>query len=130
MNRLIFLAFGLVMGTALIVMTSGTAFSYPGHHGWRGQQLTQEQQTAAQEILTEHNKQCAPMLQQLMTKRSELDALYYGQSGDSNKMQELRKEIADIEGKLFTAEAELRKKLASAGISGGYGGMHHGCGHW
>ena len=126
MNRSKVLTSAMALGMAMIIGASGSAFAYPGNHGWGGQQMTQEQQTALQEIYSEHNKQCAPLQRQLMAKRSELDALYYGQNADSGKVQGLHREIADIEAKLFTADAELRKKLNDKGLVSGGFAMHHG----
>lgn len=154
MNRSTIFGTALALGMAVIIGISGTAFAYPGGHRGAGA-MTQEQQAAAQEIYAEHDQKTAPLRQQLMAKRSELDALYYSQNTDSGKAQSLYKEIADIQARLFTANTDLRKKLSDKGIPvgnhgmrgmncggmyGGYG-MHggsyggggrgmHGGGHW
>jgi hypothetical protein len=144
MNRSKVLATAMTLGMALLIGTSGSAFAYPGNYGCGGQIMTQEQQAGAQEVFSEYNRQTAPLRQQQAAKRAELDSLYYGQNVDSGKVQTLYREIADIESKLFAANAELRKKLADRGIpSSGYGARHgcgmfggnggrgmHGYGHW
>lgn len=127
MNRSKILTAALALGVAAIIGISGTAIAYPGNH-MGGQALTQEQQAAAQEVYADYARQTAPLKQQLMMKRAELDALYYGQNTDSGKAQALYKEIADIQSKLYTADAELRQKLAAKGVPMGGYGMHHGAG--
>ena len=52
-----------------------------------------------------------------MVKRSELESLFYGENADREKVLTLYREFTDIECKLFTAYAELRKKLADKGIA-------------
>ena len=139
MNRIRMLATVAALGIATTIGAAGTASAFSGHSGWNGQPVTQEQQAAAQEVFAEYNKRAAPLQQQLMAKRSELDAQYYGQKTDDARVQALFKEIADIESKLYAADTELRTKLVDKGLdTGGYGGygmhsyggggMHHGSG--
>lgn len=87
--------------------------------------MTQEQQAVAQEIYADHDKQTLPLRQQLMAKRAELNSLYYAEKSDSSKAQSLYREIADIQAKLYSANADLRKKLSDKGIAGGGFGMYH-----
>lgn len=127
----------MALGVVAIIGLASGASAYPGNHGWGGQgMMTQEQQAAAQEIYGEYNKSTAPLRQELMAKRAELNTLYYGQNPDSAKTEALFQEIAKIEAKLFNAEAAVRAKLADKGIDcpgngmhmgyAGNGGSHHG----
>ena len=128
MKRSTIFGTAMALGMAAIIGISSTASAYPGDHrgGWQG--MTQEQQAAAQEIYANYDQQTAPLRQQMMAKRAELDALYYGQNADSSKVQSLYKDIADIQAKLFTANTEMQKKLADKGISTGNYGMRRGGG--
>lgn len=116
----------LALGLVAIMGASGVAFAYPVHHNGGAPALTQEQQNAAQEVYTKYSEAVAPLQQQLMAKRAELDALYYGQNADSGKVQALYRDIADIEAKLFTAGKDLKNKFAEKGIPGAGYGTHMG----
>ncbi|CAK7041674.1 MAG: hypothetical protein DELT_02852 [Desulfovibrio sp.] len=141
------------VGMVSILGFAGVANANPlwhgnsGWHGGGGAGVTQEQQTALQQIYADYDKQAAPLQRQLQAKRAELEALYYGGNKDSSKVQTLFRETGDIEAKLFALNSELRTKLEAQGFSG-YGGQagmngynyrgghggghggHRGGGHW
>lgn len=133
--------FSTVLALALVAVmgAAGTALAYP-HHTGGASNLTQEQQTAIQEVYAKHNEAVAPLLQQLAAKRAELNSLSYSKTPDSGKVQTLYKEISAIEAKRFEADVSLRNSLSDKGIPAGgygmhmgYGGGHggrHGGGHW
>lgn len=149
------LALGLV---AALGAPTAFAWRHRGDYEGRGrggpgcpyfETLTDEQQTAVQAIFAEHNKAVSPLRKQLAAKQAELDALYYADNKDNAKIQALFREMADIEAKLYTADADLKAKLAGQGIDdwscrggygrghrgrhggyGGHGGGHGGRNHW
>jgi len=128
MKRIKMFAAALAVGAAILVGTGGTAMAYPGNH-WGGQGMNQEQQAAIQKEYADHYQAIAPLQQELMAKRSELEAMYYGNTVDNNKVQSLFKNIADLEAKLFTANTAFQKKLADKGIPYGGYGMGYGGGY-
>lgn len=94
--------------------------------------LPPEKQAAVQKLYSEHNLATEPLRQQLFAKQSELNVLYYSGSTDTAKVQTLSREIGELNGKLYSAQVNLRKQLAKEGVpaSGmGHGmGMNHGMG--
>lgn len=129
------------VGMVSVLSFAGVANANPLYHGGAGGGLTQEQQSALQQIYTDYEKQAMPLQRQLQAKRAELDALYYSESSDSSKVQTLFREAGDIEAKLFALNSEMRKKLDANGLSGAGGngyahhggerrGGHGGGGHW
>lgn len=121
------LGLALLSGLLATAAFSGTAEAYRGNCGWGGAQLTPEQQTAAQEIYSQHDKAAGPLYQQLAAKRAELEAQRFAEKPDSGKVQGLFREIADIEARLFTINTEFRSRLSDKGIAcpGGGGGYHN-----
>lgn len=132
-----------VFGLVSVLGLSGIANANPLYHSGTSAAMTQEQQTALQQIYADYEKQAAPLQRQLQAKRAELDALYYNNNGDSSKAKTLFREISDLEAKLFAVDSDLRSKLEAKGISsygrnggsgyahgGGHGGRHRGGGHW
>lgn len=77
----------------------------------------------AQDAYNAYNQKVAPIERQLYAKEAELDALYGNAQPDTDKAQQLFREIGELKGQLFAAEAEIRSQLGNAGAS--YGGMHH-----
>ena len=128
----------LLSGLLATAAFSGTAEAYRGNCGWGGgAQLSPEQQAAAQEIYTQHDKAAGPLYQQLAAKRAELEAQRYAEKPDSGKVQGLFREIADIEARLFTINSDFRSRLSEKGFpcpgwgggyghTQGYGGDHGG----
>lgn len=76
-----------------------------------------------QDAYNAFNQKVAPIQQQLYAKEAELDAVYANPQPDTAKAQQLFKEIGDLRGQLFAAEAELRSQVGDSGAP--YGGMHH-----
>ena len=114
------------MAFAAFIGLTGVAGANPLYHNWMAPGLTQEQQAAMQQVYLDYEKQILPLQRQLEDKRVELDALYYGNSGDSGKAKTLLQEAADIEAKIFAANSEFRSKLEAKGVAGfdGYYGMN------
>lgn len=103
----------------------------PGMMGGNMYGLTPEKQAVAQKIHADFYAKTAPLGQRLNAKQYELDALLYNSSPDEKKVQALSKEIADLNAKLYEAQAALQNQLAKEGIpTMGMmaGGMHHGMG--
>jgi hypothetical protein len=130
------LAFALVIGFA----GAADARRRAGY-----QDMSPEQREAMQETYAEFEQKTEPLRRQLYAKQSELDALYYRDAPpDDPKVKSLMKDIEDLDGKLYAAGADLRKRLNDRGIpayggaGGGYGcpgmtgmtghGRGHGCG--
>lgn len=76
-----------------------------------------------QDAYNAFNQKVAPIQQQLYAKQAELDAVYANPQPDTAKAQQLFREIGDLRGQLFAAEAELRSQVGDSG--GQYAGMHH-----
>jgi len=117
-------------GAASAQMGPGMMGGYGGGYGY--QSLTPEKQAAAQKIFANYQSQTVGLRQQLIVKRSELNALIYGDKPDDAKVQTLTKEISDLQAKLYTAQVALQRQLAKEDIPmmgggyGGYGGMGPG----
>ena len=133
MKRMKIFAATLALGAAILVGTAGAALAFPGYHGG-GQAMNQEQQAAVRKEYAEHYNATAPLHREVMAKRAELQAMSYNKNVDNGKVQSLYREIADIEARLFTANAVFEKKLADQGIPyagqgmgyGGHRGGHRG----
>ncbi|MDR0362730.1 MAG: hypothetical protein LBJ46_08635 [Planctomycetota bacterium] len=77
----------------------------------------------AQDAYGVYAQKVAPLEQQLNFKQAELDAIYANPQPDTAKAQQLYKEIGELKGQLFAAEAELRAQLGESDMS--YSGGHH-----
>lgn len=77
----------------------------------------------AQEAYNAYSQKVAPIEQQLFAKQAELDAVYANPQPDTAKAQQLYKDIAELKGQLFAAQAELRSQVGDSGAP--YAGMHH-----
>lgn len=128
------LSAALALGLFAAIGFGGTAEAFPGNRGYGyhgGGMMTQEQQSATREISLQHQQAVAPLYQELDSKRAELDALSYAKNPNSSQVQGLYKEIADLEAKLFSINADFRSKYAAQGVNypAGYGrgyGYHQG----
>ena len=118
----------LAVGVLAVLIWGRTAAAFPGEHGYGGGMVTSEQQAAAQAISVQHEQAVMPLYLQLNAKKAELDALYYTRNPDSNRVKVLYNEIAGMEAKLFSLNAEYRSKL---GVQGGsFTGYRGNCGDY
>lgn len=95
----------------------------------------------AEDAYNAYSRKVAPIEQQLYAKEVELDELFGSSRPDTGRVQELYKEIGELKGQLFAAEAEFRAQQGGSGApagfghhpgefsQGGYGRMGHGGGH-
>lgn len=119
----------LALALAAIVGFSGTALARGPMYGHPGMNMTPEQYSAMQETYAEFDKTILPLRQQMFAKQSELQALYYNGTPESDpKVQALIKDINDLDAKLYAANGELRARMSEKGIPFGPG-MRHGYGH-
>lgn len=131
------LALAALLGLANLASAQGPMMGGPGMMGGYGygmgmiSGLTPEKQAAVQKLYTDYSLATEPVRQQLFAKQSELNTLYYSGTTDTAKVQALAREIGDLNTKLYSAQANLRKQLAAEGVpaSGmGMGGMGMGMG--
>ena len=122
----------LMLALVAVLGLSGVASAHGGNDG-RGNGrmgghditagLTPEKQAAVQKLQADHLAATAPLRQQLIAKKSELNAQLYSNTPDDKKIQALTKEVCDLSNKLFEAKVNLRKQLVKEGVlaSGGMG---------
>lgn len=77
----------------------------------------------ARDAYAAYNREVAPIRQQLYAKLAELDAVSANPQPDTAKAQQLFREIGELRGQLFAAEAELRSQVGDSDLP--YAGMHH-----
>ncbi len=105
---------------------------------------------SAQEAYASFQQTAIAIDRQLYAKQAELDSLMANNQGTSPRVQELFKEMGELQGQLFAARAALGDTLNKSGnsayagrgrfprggmgfggcCSGGYGGGYGGCGWW
>ncbi|HWR05142.1 MAG TPA: periplasmic heavy metal sensor [Humidesulfovibrio sp.] len=110
------------------MMNGGNGMMY-GHGMAMPANLPPEKQAAVQKLYNDFNAATGPVRQQLYAKQAELNALYYGGTPDTKKYQALSREVADLNAKLYEAQANLRGQLAKEGVPAsamGMGGHHMG----
>lgn len=78
--------------------------------------LTQQQQTAMQQILNETSGKLGPLHDELARKEAELQGILDSTTPDQGRIASLSREIGDLRGKIMNAQIEMRGKLANAGI--------------
>jgi Spy/CpxP family protein refolding chaperone len=98
--------------------------------------LTPEQQTLAFQLMSDHRAALFPLHQNLYAKRLELEALNATGDGVTAKTRAVIRDIADLQTKMLTLNAEFRAKMFKAtglrvpvmghGPLGGMGGMMGG----
>lgn len=101
-----------------ILVASGSAFSTD----------------AAQDAYSKFESTVSAVQQQLYAKQTELNALMANNQAQSPRVQELFREIGELEGQLYIARTELHSSLDASGV-GAYprrgmpfrGGPGYGC---
>jgi len=98
--------------------------------------LTPEQQALAFQLMSDHRAALFPLHQNLYAKRLELEALNATGDGVTAKTRAVIRDIADLQAKMLTLNAEFRAKMFKAtglrmpvmghGLMGGMGGMMGG----
>jgi len=129
------LALVAVLGIAGMANAQGYMMGGPGMMNG----VAPENQAAMQKAYDGYAVATDQLNEQLFAKQAELNALYNSGSADSGRVQTLTREIGDLNGKLYAAQANLRKQLAKTGATSpraasgygmGYGmgmrGMHMG----
>lgn len=127
------LALVAVLGIAGMANAQGYMMGGPGMMNG----MAPEKQAAVQKAYDDYAVATDQLNQQLFAKQAELNALYNSGSADTGRVQTLTREIGDLNGKLYAAQANLRKQLAKTGATSpnsgygmGYGrgmrGMHMG----
>lgn len=112
---------------------AGVAVANPFYHG--PGHMTQEQAAKAQQLDAAHYSVVDPLARQLAAKEAERYAELASTTPDRARIEAISKDIGELQGKLYAAEASYSADLAKAGISGagrcgyGYGKGHgYGCG--
>lgn len=133
----------LILSLAAIAVLSLSAMAmagpgFGGCPGWGGgygqasQALTPEQQEKAQDLYDAYQKAVIPLREQVLAKHALLNAALAADKPDADTVEALTKDLGELKTKLLTERVELRKKLAEAGIQGGFGygrGMGRGYGY-
>lgn len=105
----------------------------PGGCGGPMQALTPEQREQAIALFEEHQKAMIPLREQIRTKSALLDSALGTKPVDEKAVDALTRELGDLKVRQFTAQVELRKKFAAAGLPDlgammGHRGMGRGMG--
>lgn len=90
------------------------------------QTLTPEQQETANKLNAEFTAATTGLRQEIMNKRTELNAQINGTTPDATKIEALSKEIGALQGKLLAERASLNAKLTKAGVPPMGQGMMNG----
>lgn len=125
MKKIAFIA----LAVAVIAGYSGMVYAWDNHHMNRGyyNNMNQEDQQKYQELQAEHFKQVNPLRQQLFARQSELKSLYLNNPNpDQAQVQSMTKEIADLQARLYAAQAEFQAQTGQHGPMMGYGGGYRG----
>ncbi|QCC86264.1 periplasmic heavy metal sensor [Desulfovibrio desulfuricans] len=120
-------------------MGPGTGYGM-GHGGMGyGMGLTNEQQTAMQQLHQNFAEKMQPTLQQHFAKMAELNNLAAADAKpDDARVKAAQKDLREIDAKLYAARADMLKQMSDKGIPfmAGHGmgrgmgrGMGHGMGH-
>ena len=126
-------------GRGPAAMGPGTGYGM-GHGGMGyGMGLTNDQQTAMQQIHQNFAEKMQPTLQQHFAKMAELNNLAAaGAKPDDARVKAAQKDLREIDAKLYAARADMLKQMSDKGIPfmAGHGmgrgmgrGMGHGMGH-
>lgn len=126
----------LAVAATAVLGFSGIANAWHGG-GWHrggpgaaGPAYTAEQQAAMDKLYQEHYAVTEATRQQLIVKQAELRAAMSGQNPDGGKIEQLSKEIGELEGKMLSARAALQSQMTREGIPAyGYGYGHRGGGY-
>ena len=100
--------------------------STQGHMMGGMQTLTPEQQETAKKLHAEFATATTGLRQEIMNKRTELNAQINGATPDATKIEALSKEIGVLQGKLLAERASLSAKLTKAGVPAMGQGMMNG----
>lgn len=102
------------MTLAIFLGLSGFAAAQPGY-GPMG--MTSEQVTAMQQIRRDHWEKMQPIMQQHYAKMAELNNLAAaGVKPDDARVTAARKDLSDIDAKLYSARADMLKQMADKGL--------------
>ena len=120
---------------------TGYGMGYGMGHGGMGygMGLTNEQQTAMQQLHQNFAEKMQPTLQQHFAKMAELNNLAAaGAKPEDARVKAAQKDLREIDAKLYAARADMLKQMSDKGIPfmAGHGmgrgmgrGMGHGMGH-
>ncbi len=117
MNRSKFRMLAAAAAATGILGFSGMAIAQPGpgpHRG--GPALTPEQQEIVKKYRTEHLTSTESVRKALIIKRAELKAAMIGQTPDTQRIEQLSKELGELKGKMLAARATLKAQLNKEGI--------------
>lgn len=102
----------------------GQMGSQMGPHMGPHMNMTTEQMNAMQAIHQEFGPKMQPLFQQKYGKQAEINALLYqGVKADDPKIQNLQKEVKDVDNKLYQLDSAMRKQMQDKGVPfmGGHG---------
>lgn len=107
---------GAAMTLAIFLGLSGFAAAQPGY-GYGPMGMTSEQVTTMQQIRRDHWEKMQPIMQQHYAKMAELNNLAAaGVKPDDARVKAARKDLSDIDAKLYSARADMLKQMADKGL--------------
>ena len=95
--------------------------------------LTKEQADLQKQIFEKHRNAVKPFMQQMITKKAELEALMIEDDPDPVKIENLSRELGSLRGKMMAEHVKCNSELKKQGLpvqdynSRGFG--HKGYGH-
>ena len=123
-------AFAFLALVALLALP-GFAAAQPGYgYGCDGPMgMTDEQVANVRQLHRTHWEKTQPLVQERFAKLAELDHLYAaGAKDDDAKVQAALKDLRNIDGKLYAAEADMLRQMGEKGVP--YRGRHGMRGGW
>ncbi|MBQ9451841.1 MAG: hypothetical protein IJU65_00905 [Desulfovibrio sp.] len=125
-------AFASLALVALLALP-GVAAAQPGYgygYGCDGPMgMTDEQVANVRQLHRTHWEKTQPLMQERFAKLAELDHLYAaGAKDDDAKVQAALKDLRNIDGKLYAAEADMLRQMGEKGVP--YRGRHGMRGGW
>lgn len=131
-----FAARSAVLAIVALLGISGVAAAQPGYGCGGPMYMTNEQAADLQQLHRSHREKMEPLMQQRFAKLAEMDHLFAaGAKPDDARVQAARKELRDIDAKLYAAEADMLRQMGGKGLPyrgrhgmrGGWGGGWGGC---
>ncbi len=100
--------------------------------------LTKEQADLYRQISEKHRNAVKPVMQQMITKRAELESLMLEDNPDPAKIENISREVGGLRGKMLSEHVKFNSELEKQGLPVKYhngrgfghkGGGHKGFGH-
>jgi hypothetical protein len=101
------------LAALLLVLVAGLAFICGNRYAFKS---GHRQGVKMQQLFAQSRAAMDPVLQQIHAKQAELDAQLDAPAPDTAAIETLASELGALRGKIYAEQAELRARLAKAGL--------------